>query len=94
MYRLDRFLKLKSNLVSQRHVNKLSKLHNQTKLAFGENPAIFIRQKVHNFSWYHLTLEEEEKALSVGLDEHIPTGLNRNKLFTCKTSSKVAVTLK
>ena len=27
-------------------------------------------------------MEEEEKALSFGLDEHITTGLNRDKLFT------------
>ena len=93
MYRLDRFLKLKSNIVSQRHINKLSKLHNQKKLAYGENPAIFIRQKVHNFSCYHLTMEEK-RALSFGLNEHIPTGLNRNKLFTCKISIKVPITLR
>ena len=81
MYRLDRSLKLKSNAISQRHIKKLSKLCNQTKLASGENPAIYIPQTVHNFSSYHLTMEEE-KALSFGLDEHIPTSLNRNKLFT------------
>ena len=81
MYRLDRSLKLKSNVVSQRHIKNLSKLRNQTNLASGENSAIFIRQTFHNFSSYHLTMEEE-KALSFDLDEHIPTGLNRNKLVT------------
>ena len=81
MYRLDRSLKPKSNVVSQRHMKKLSKLRNQTNLASGENPAIYIRQTVHNFTSYHLTTEEE-KALSFALDEHIPISLNRNKLFT------------
>ena len=81
MYSLDRSSKRKSNVVSQGHIKKLSKLRNQTKLAFGENPAIYIRQTVHNFSSCHLKTEEE-KALSFGLDEHIPTGLNRDKLFT------------
>ena len=81
MYRLDRSLKLKSNVVSQCHIKKLSELHNQTKSASVENPAIFISQTVHNFSSYHLPTEEEE-ALSFGLGKHIPTGLNRNKLFT------------
>ena len=81
MYRLDRSLKLKSNVVSERHIKKLSKLRNQTNSASVENSAIFTRQTVHNFSSYHLTMEEE-KALSFGLDEQIPTGLNRNKLFT------------
>ena len=79
MYRLDRSLKLQSTVVSQRHIKKLSQLLNQTKLASGESPAIFIRQTVHNVSSYHLTTEEE-KVLSFGLDEHILTGLNRNKL--------------
>ena len=81
MYCLDRSLKLKSNVVSQHHIRKPSKLRNQTKLASDENPAIFICQTVHNFLSYHLT-KEEEKALSFGFDKHIPTGLNRNKLFT------------
>ena len=81
MYCLDRSLKLESNVVSQRHIKKLSKLRNQTNSVSGKNTAIFIRQTVHNFSSYHLTMEEE-KVLSFGLDEHIPTGLNRNKLFT------------
>ena len=49
MYRLDRSLKLKSNVVSQRHIKKLSKLRNQTNSASVENSAIFIRQTVHNF---------------------------------------------
>ena len=81
MYRLDRSLKLKSNVVSQCHIKKLSQLLNQTKLASGENPLIFIRQRVHNVLPDHLTTEEE-KALSFGLDEYLLTGLNRNKLFT------------
>ena len=53
MCHLDRSLKLKSNVVIQRHIKKLSKLCNETKLEPGENPAIFIRQTVHNFSSYH-----------------------------------------
>ena len=50
-------------------------------MASSENSAIFICQTVYNFSLYHLTTEEE-KALYFGLNEHIPTGLNHNKLFT------------
>ena len=40
MYCLDRSLKRKSNVVSQRHIKELSKLRNQIKLTFGKNPAI------------------------------------------------------
>ena len=36
--------------------------------------------KIRNYSRYILS-KEEEKALSFGLDEHIPTTFNRNKLF-------------
>ena len=81
MYRLYISLKLNSNVIIQRHISKLSSLRNQTKLTFGENPAILIRQIVNNFSSYHLKTEEE-KALSFRLDGHITTGLNRNKLVT------------
>ena len=42
MYRSDRSLKLKSNVVSQRYVKKMSKMRNQTNLVSGENPAILI----------------------------------------------------
>ena len=42
MYHPDRSLKLKSNVVSQRNIKKLSKIRNQTKLVSSENPAIFI----------------------------------------------------
>ena len=80
MYPLDRSSKLKSNVVSQDHINKLSKLRNQIKLASPENPLIFICQRLHNFPSYHLTIEEE-KPLSFGLNEHIPTGLNGSIKF-------------
>ena len=36
---------------------------------------------MHNFSSYQLSSKEEE-ALSFGLDEHIPSVCNRNRLFT------------
>ena len=42
MYRSDRSLKLKSNVVSQRYIRKMSKIRNQTHLVSGENPVIFI----------------------------------------------------
>ena len=38
-------------------------------------------QPVPKFVSCYLTAEEE-KALSFGLDKHIPTGLNRNKRLT------------
>ena len=87
MHHLDRSLKLKSNVVenwnqkSQRRIKKLSQSRSQTKLASGENPAIFICKAIQSFSSYYLTTEEG-KALSFSFDEHIQTDLNHNKLFT------------
>ena len=79
MYRLDRSLKLKSNVINKRHIKRLCKLHNQKRknLIPGENPATFICEIVLNFSSYYLTTKEE-KALSYSLDGHIPTCLNQN----------------
>ena len=80
MYRLDRSLKLKSNVINKRHIKRLCKLHNQKRkknLIPGENPPTFIREIVLNFSSHHLTTKEEN-ALSYSLDGHIPTCLNRN----------------
>ena len=64
---------------ASRNIEK--KLHDQKKLALGENPATFICQTVYNFSSYHPTTEDV-KALIFGLDVNIPTGGNHNKLFT------------
>ena len=36
---------------------------------------------VHNFSLYALT-EKEMTALAYGLDQHIPTNINKNAIFT------------
>ena len=66
--------------VTKRHKKKLVKLWKGKRLTFGENIK-YIRQTVHNFSSYQLSSKEEE-ALPFGLDEHIPSVCNRNKLFT------------
>ena len=50
---------------ASRNIEK--KLHDQKKLALGENPATFICQTVYNFSSYHPTTEDV-KALTFGLD--------------------------
>ena len=48
---------------------------------YGESNTRFICRTVHNYSSYNLPIEEE-KASSFGLDQHIPTILNRNNLHT------------
>ena len=51
---------------------KIFNLRKQEQKHFGDNDNKFIRTTVHNYSSYHLS-KEEEKALSFGLDQHIPT---------------------
>ena len=80
IYSLDKSVKQKSITVTKRHEKKLVKLWKDKRLTFGENIKC-IRHTVHNFSSYQLSSKEEE-ALSFGLDEHIPSVCNRNKLFT------------
>ena len=58
----------------------LVKLQKNKRLTFCGNIK-YIRHAVHNFSSNQLSSKEEE-ALSFGLDEHIPSVCNRNKLFT------------
>ena len=80
MYSLDKFIKQKSIIVTKRHEKKLVKPRKDKRLRFGENIKC-IRQTVHNFSPHQVSSKEEE-ALSFGLDEHVPSVSNRNKLFT------------
>ena len=62
--------------VKHRHEKNVS-----TKERFMAKVILFIGSTVHNYSSYNLSVEEE-KALSFGLDQHIPTTLNRNNLHT------------
>ena len=66
--------------MKHRHEKKLVNLHQHKKL-YGESNTLFIRSTVYNYSSYNLSIEEE-RALSFGLDQHIPTTLNRNNLHT------------
>ena len=80
IYSLDKSIKQKSITVTKRHEKKLVKLRKDKRLTFGENIK-YIRHTVHNFSSHQLSSKEEE-VLQFGLDEHIPSVCNWNKLFT------------
>ena len=80
IYSLDNSVKQKSTTVTKRHEKKLVKLRKDKRLTFSENIK-YIRHTVHKFSSYQLSSKEKE-ALSLGLDEHIPSVCNWNKLFT------------
>ena len=67
--------------VKHRHEKKLVNLRQQKRKVYGERNTLFTRSTVHNCSSYNLSIEEE-KVLSFGLEQHIPTTLNRNNLHT------------
>ena len=80
IYSLDKYMKHKFITVTKRHAKKLAELQKDKRLKFAGNIQ-YICHTVHNFSSYQLSSKKEE-ALSFGLDEHIPSVCNRNKLFT------------
>ena len=67
--------------VSYCHEKRLVNLRHHKRKLYGESNTLFIRSIVQNYSSYNLSVEEE-KPLSFGLDQHIPTTLNRNNLRT------------
>ena len=80
IYSLDKSIKQKSVTVTKCYNKKLLKLRKDKRLTFGENME-YTCHTVHNFLSYQL-LSKEEGALSFGLDEHLPSVCNWNKLFT------------
>ena len=67
--------------LKRRHEKKLVNLRQHKRKPYGESNTLFICNIVHNYSSYNLSIQED-KVLSFGLDQHIPTTLNRNNLHT------------
>ena len=67
--------------MNSRHEKKLQKFLTAQKRENNVSKPVLLNSIVHNFSSYNLTQEEHE-ALSYGLDLHIPTSINRNKIKT------------
>ena len=80
-HQLNVALKSKLKVVTSRHQNKLSNLRKQEKAKTIESKIHYIKKTVHNFSSYQLSTDEYT-ALSYGLDHHIPTRLNNNRIHT------------
>ena len=60
---------------------KVINLHRQQhKSTFGITTT-YVKNTVHNFSSYQLS-NEELTALSYGLDHHIPSKVNRSRIYT------------
>ena len=71
---------MKASFIKERHNEKLNNLRNNDQLNNSDKRVKFTQCTVHNYSSYILS-REEKNALSFGLDEHIPTIRDHNKLF-------------
>ena len=60
---------------------KMHNLLNSKQLTYLKKKSSFITNTIHNLSSYQLT-SEETLALSHGLEQHIPTNLNKNDVQT------------
>ena len=74
-------IKSRYKAMNSRHEKKLQKFLTAQKRENNVSKPVLLNSIVHNFSSYNLTQEEHE-ALSYGLDLHIPTSINRNKIKT------------
>ena len=81
IYYLDKLIKLKASFIKEQHNKKLCTLLINDQLNNSDKTVKFIRHTVHNYSSLILLFQRGRKTLSFGLDEHIPTTRNRNKLF-------------
>ena len=78
-YRLTKQLTEKRKYVAGKLQQKLKKLYTEKSTETLDKSFKYIKQVVHNFSNYQLT-PEENIALSFGLDQHIPTKINKLNL--------------
>ena len=73
LHQINKAIKGEIKTVSARHLKKLEKLHlRQNNVSPRKNNLIYLKHTICNMSSYQLT-HEEERALSYGLDYHIPS---------------------
>ena len=73
LHQINKAIKGEIKTVSARHLKKLEKLHlRQNNVSPRKNNLIYLKHTICNMSSYQLT-HEEERALSYGLDHHIPS---------------------
>jgi len=78
---IRKVVKRKQKAVIERHNKKLNNLINKQKKKhyFEHSYQNYLKHTVHNWSSYQLS-DLETKALSFGLDQHIPQNNNENKI--------------
>ena len=74
-------LKSKLKKITKLHETKLINLHRQQNKTTFEVNTTYIKKIVHNFLSYQLW-NDELTALLHGLDHHIPSKFNSNKIYT------------
>ena len=72
LYQINKAIKTKIKAISARHVKKLEMLRlRQNNVSPRKNNLVNLKHATCNMSSYQLT-HEEERAVSYGLDHHIP----------------------
>ena len=81
LHHLNNVIKRKHTAILLRHHKKLEKCRYRQNKHTSDNQNNFESCIVRNFSSYSLS-QAEINALSFGLDQHIPTNINRNSIQT------------
>ena len=82
LHQINKAIKSKIKAVSARRLKKLEKLRlRQNNVSPRKNNLVYLKHTICNISSYHLT-HEEERALSYGLDHHIPSKTDPNLIYT------------
>jgi len=79
LHRINMAVRRRAISISKRHNNKLARLCR--KQHQNDQADRYVKQTVTNLSSYQLT-EKEKKALSFGLDHHIPSKKNKMAIQT------------
>ena len=78
---INHVIKSRYKAIKSRHEMKLQKFWTAQKREKNISKQVLLKGIVHNFSSYNLRQEEDE-ALSYGLDHHIPTNIDINNIKT------------
>ena len=81
LHHLNNVIKWKQTAIFLRHHKKIEKFRIRQNKHTSDKQNNFRNCIVHNFSSYSLS-QTEINALSFGLNQHIPTNINRNSIQT------------
>ena len=79
IHEINHVIKSRYKTIKSRHEKKFQKFLTAQKSQNNVSKPALLKSIVRNFSSNSLTQEEHE-SLSYGLDHHIPTNINKNKI--------------